>query len=49
MFIQKRYIPWFNIRKFKEHQDDSIVKNTDIKLNYFQSNMSDIFSKAYHF
>ena len=46
---QKRYIFWFNIRKFKEHQDDSIVKNTDIKLNYFQSNMSDIFSKAYHF
>jgi len=46
---QKMYVAWFNIRKFKEYQDESIVQNRDIKLNYFQSGMGDIFSKAYHF
>jgi len=46
---QKTYTPWFNIRKFQEYQGELLVKNTDIKLNYFQSNMSDLFSKTYHF
>jgi len=46
---QKMYVTWFNIRKFQEYQDEPLVRNRDIKLNYFQTGMGDIFGKAYHF
>jgi len=46
---QKRYVLWFNIRKYQDCQDKPLVRNTDIKLNYFQTGMGDIFGKAYHF
>ena len=46
---QKMYVPWFNIRKYQEYQGEPLVKNRDIKLNYFQTSMGDIFGKAYHF
>lgn len=45
---QRRYIKWVDVR-LKNDESESLIQNDDLRLNYSQRSMSDIFSKAYYF
>lgn len=46
--IEVRYIEWYRLRPLNE-TTASLIQNEDVRLNYSQTMMSDLFSKAYYF
>jgi len=46
---QWMFVMWTDVRKYAEEKNESLVQNRDVKLNYSQRSMGDIFSKVYHF
>lgn len=45
----KRYVGWFDIRKYQENTSDNLIKNKDLQLCYSQRSMRDLITKAYFF
>jgi len=45
----KRHVNWLNIRKYQENTSENLIKNTDLRLEYSQRHMGDLFTKAYFF
>jgi len=46
---QWMFVTWMDVRKYIEAIKESFIENRDVKLNYSQRGMGDIFTKAYHF
>lgn len=45
---QKTYFQWYKLRKLNNNKN-SFIKNEDLRLNYSQRHLADLFSKAYYF
>jgi len=46
---QWMYVKWVDIRAYLESESESLLKNTDIRLNYTQTTLSGLLNKAYSF
>jgi hypothetical protein len=45
---QRRYVQWMDVRLIN-NESESLIQNRDLRLNYSQRHLGDIFSKAYYF
>lgn len=46
---QWMFVKWIDIRAYSKKPSESLLKNTDIRLNYTQTTLSGLLSKAYSF
>ena len=46
---QWMYVKWVDIRAYSENSPESLIINSDIRLNYTQTTLSGLLSKAYSF
>lgn len=46
---QKMYVQWTSIRKYQKNLSESLIKNSDLRIQFMQQEISSLFSKVYHF